>query len=444
MFRSWKSCVRFIAAIAITLGSGAGAMAEEDSPWLISKSSGEVWITAQGAQQASLAEQDKLKSGDTIRTGRNGRVLLTRGEETILVSPNSVIGIPAEQKQGLSTTILQQAGSILLEVEKRNVKHFEVETPYLAAVVKGTQFRVSVNAASTSVDVLRGQVEVADFKSGQTVQLLPGQVATAFARGKSGLALSGTGTFNPIEKGAPRAPSIQRIMVPKTGLPAPRNAGTGQQIRALGSLTHASVKLGADTRSAGAATAAHHGLRISSSLGEVHLNIHKVTNGLARAAVAPSTRSGRNEAVKDTIWGSSDAKASTAIATGSSQSNSTYSGNSSSSGSSGNSGNGGSSGNSAAGLTSTASGAVASGAVAAASVATTSSGSNGSGNGSTGNGRGNSGSNPGNHGNGNNGNGNSGNGNNGNGNGNGNGNSGNNGNGNGNNGNGNGHGKSKS
>jgi len=96
-----------------------------------------------------------LKPGDSIRTGRNGRVLLVRGEETIMISPNSVIGLPAGKKEGLSTTIVQQAGSILLEVEKRNVKHFEVETPYLAAVVKGTQFRVSVNAASTSVDVIR-------------------------------------------------------------------------------------------------------------------------------------------------------------------------------------------------------------------------------------------------------------------------------------------------
>ena len=181
-----------------------------------------------------------------------------RGEESILVSPNSVVGIPTEKKEGLSTTILQQAGSILLEVEKRNVKHFEVETPYLAAVVKGTRFRVSVNAASTSVDVARGQVEVSDFKSGQTVQLLPGQVATAFARGKSGLTLSGSGTFNPIEKGTPRAPSIERIMVPRTGLPAPRNAGIGQQIRALGPSTHAGASQ-ADRRS-GAAAAAHNAL----------------------------------------------------------------------------------------------------------------------------------------------------------------------------------------
>ena len=177
-----------------------------------------------------------MKPGDTIRTGRNGRVLLVRGEETILVSPNSVIGLPTEKKDGLSTTILQQAGSILLEVEKRNVKHFEVETPYLAAVVKGTQFRVSVNATSTSVDVLRGQVEVADFKSGQIAQVMPGQHATAFAHGKPGLSLSGSGTLNPIEQGKPRPSSIERIMVPKTGLSAPRSAANGQQVHALGHL----------------------------------------------------------------------------------------------------------------------------------------------------------------------------------------------------------------
>ena len=159
-----------------------------------------------------------LKPGDNIRTGRNGRVLLVRGEETILISPNSVVGLPAEKKEGLSTTIVQQAGSILLEVEKRNVKHFEVETPYLAAVVKGTQFRVSVNAATTSVDVIRGQVQVADFKSGQIAQVMPGQHATAFAQGNAGLSLGGSGTFSPIEHGQPRAPSIDRVPVPSAGL----------------------------------------------------------------------------------------------------------------------------------------------------------------------------------------------------------------------------------
>jgi hypothetical protein len=61
-----------------------------------------------------VKHDDLVQPGDTIRTGRTGRVLLKRGEETILVSPNSVIGVPAKKQEGLSTTIVQQAGSILL------------------------------------------------------------------------------------------------------------------------------------------------------------------------------------------------------------------------------------------------------------------------------------------------------------------------------------------
>src|SRR5437899_8174684 len=153
------------AAFALVIASSA--FAADDGTWSVKKSSGEGWMGASGVQQASVQTDEVLKPGDTIRTGRNGRVLLVRGEESILIAPNSVVGIPAEKKDGLATTITQQAGSILLEVEKKNVPHFEVETPYLAAVVKGTQFRVSVTATGTRVDVQRGQVEVVDFKTGQ-------------------------------------------------------------------------------------------------------------------------------------------------------------------------------------------------------------------------------------------------------------------------------------
>ena len=53
-----------------------------------------------GAQPASLKQEEGLKPGDTIRTGRNGRVLLVRGEETILIAPNSVIGVPPRRRTG--------------------------------------------------------------------------------------------------------------------------------------------------------------------------------------------------------------------------------------------------------------------------------------------------------------------------------------------------------
>src|SRR5205085_8192979 len=112
-------------AAACVLATASTAFAADDGAWTVSKSSGEVWLTSTGAQPASLKQEEFLKPGDTIRTGRTGRVLLQRGEESMMISPNSVVGVPSEKKEGLSTTIVQQAGSILLEVEKRNVKHFE-------------------------------------------------------------------------------------------------------------------------------------------------------------------------------------------------------------------------------------------------------------------------------------------------------------------------------
>ncbi|PSO16103.1 FecR family protein [Bradyrhizobium sp. MOS003] len=314
--------------VALTVGTACGAFAAEDGVWSVSKATGEVWVATDGAQQVSLNQDATLKPGNTIRTGRNGRVLLVRGEETILISPNSVVGLPAEKKDGLSTTIIQRAGSILLEVEKRNVKHFEVETPYLAAVVKGTQFSVTVGAGSTKVGVLRGQVEVSDFKTGQIAQVMPGQAATVFERGKPGLSLSGAGTFNPIEHGKPRASTIERVPVPKSGLSAPRNAATGHAVHALGPIDKGTKAAGVPKASHQAA-GGHAGkagvVRISSSLGEVKLNVHKVTNGLARGAAAPGqVRNANASAGSETVW--SDGKSNTPTSNSSVQTAATTSG----------------------------------------------------------------------------------------------------------------------
>ncbi len=394
--------MRHIVAIAFVLAGSASAMAADDGVWSVSKSSGEVWIATTGAQPVSLKQEDTLKPGDTIRTGRNGRVLLVRGEETILIAPNSMIGVPTEKKDGLSTTILQRAGSILLEVERKNVKHFEVETPYLAAVVKGTQFSVTVNAASTSVDVKRGQVEVSDFKSGQIALIKPGQVATSFANGKGGLSLSGSGTFNPIEQGKPRASSIERIPVPKGGLPAP-HVGDGKVIHALAPTNASSGKMASapaqQQASAVNKPAGKNVIHLSTALGEVQLNVHKATHGLAHGALTPGqARNASRDAAKDTVWSDSKSSVSTASALGQTGSNS----------------NSLASGGTASTVATTTSAAAATAATVTAAASDVAGGAGGIVNGATGNGKANNG-------NGNNGNGN-GNGNGGVGNGNGNGN----------------------
>src|SRR3974390_3634822 len=224
-------CASFFLVLSINYFVAPRAIAEDDVVWRISKSSGDVWVTTSEVQQASLTDEASLHPGANIRTGQTGRALLVRRKESILISPNSIISIPQETKEGLPTTIIQQAGSILLDVEKRNVKHFEVEKPYLAALVKGTQFRVAINKDDTRVDVLRGQVEVSDFKSGQYALVQPGQAGTVSAEGPGGLTLSGSGTLNPIQQGPPRRSSVSPALVPKEGLSASDGALKWRQVR---------------------------------------------------------------------------------------------------------------------------------------------------------------------------------------------------------------------
>ncbi len=279
-----------VAAIATGFISGsAHAESIDGRAWKIGKTSGEVWVTTPGVQPASLGDTAAVKAGDSIRTGRNGRVLLVRGEEKILIAPNSVVAIP-EKSDASSTTIVQQAGSILLEVEKRDSRNFEVETPYLVAAVKGTQFRVSVADQTARVDVVKGQVEVAENRSGRFALVLPGQTATTSIRGHSGLSVRGLGVIGPIQQGLPRANVVPRVPVPRGGFTAPSQA-SGRQVHALG--RHGNVSAGGHARAPGTAATHHRGnvaagghgraLRIGAPLGEVRLDVQKATRGLARA-----------------------------------------------------------------------------------------------------------------------------------------------------------------
>lgn len=207
-----------VTATAVAYDDNAFILALDHAPpkshvWIVNRLSGDAFLTNSAGQQAALSEGAILNPGNIIRTGQYGRVLLVRGQETILIASNSAIGISTDVTKGISTTINQWAGSILLAVEKRNEKHFEVITPYLAAVVKGTRFRVTVNKDDTSVEVLRGQVEIADFKSGQYALVLPGQMAKVFAQGPADLSLSGSGTLSPILRGPPRKSSVNPVVL---------------------------------------------------------------------------------------------------------------------------------------------------------------------------------------------------------------------------------------
>ena len=93
-------CASFLLAMFVIACVGSQALTQ-DAVWRVSKSSGEVSVTTSAGQQTALTDGATLKPGDSIRTGQTGRVLLMRGEETILISPNSAIGIPAGNREAV-------------------------------------------------------------------------------------------------------------------------------------------------------------------------------------------------------------------------------------------------------------------------------------------------------------------------------------------------------
>lgn len=263
----------FASAAAFFCACGLPAMAQ-DNIWTVAKTSGEAWVGS-ASHPASVTQKTELRPGDSIRTGRNGRVLLVRGQETILVSPNSAISLPEAGRPGLST-VIQQAGTIMLDVEKRNVQHFEVETPYLAAVVKGTRFRVSVAGGQTKVDVVRGQVQVADFRSGDYTLVNPQQFARSSGGGAPGMRVGGRGELATVLRGPAQASRVQPLSIPAGGL----KPGAGVvPLRNVQPQTSAGAAGSVQPVTARTSTG---GARVVAPIGELHLNIREVTKGMAR------------------------------------------------------------------------------------------------------------------------------------------------------------------
>lgn len=184
----------------------AAAHAED---WRITQSSGQIWLQSEDPQTVALTVDSVVPGGSTIVTGKGGRVMLVRGGQSVMVGPNSVVTVPDGDSAGM-TTILQQAGEATFDVDRRNVEHFSVETPFLAAVVKGTRFTVNVLEGRANVSVTRGLVGVTALSTGENVDVKPGQRASA--GGTAGrLTISGSGAIAAIIQGSPRYPMVDQM-----------------------------------------------------------------------------------------------------------------------------------------------------------------------------------------------------------------------------------------
>ena len=155
----------------------AAIAADED--WRVAKTSGQVRYTLDHATWVDLHAGDAVPNAAWILTGPRGRAQLVRGVESIGFQPGTMASITTTSGFfSRKTQVVQQVGALDLEIEKRSQPHTMVQTPFLAAVVKGTIFHVSVGKTKASVSVDRGLVQVTSFASGQRSNVGPRQSAT--------------------------------------------------------------------------------------------------------------------------------------------------------------------------------------------------------------------------------------------------------------------------
>lgn len=146
-------------AVALYLAALAGPTLADD--WIAERLRGAVF-TFTDSGWVELHRGDLVPDGQVVRTEAGGRVTLVRGAESVALAPNTQIEI--NDRDGKQYTTVKQAfGTVEIEAEVRNVEHFAVVTPHLAAVVKGTRFVVTSGRDSGKVEVTRGKVDVEDM-----------------------------------------------------------------------------------------------------------------------------------------------------------------------------------------------------------------------------------------------------------------------------------------
>jgi len=180
--------LRISAAVLSLALLGVPTLAWADD-WQVTKLRGNAAMLV-GETWQPLRRGDVVSDDRAIRTIGGSRMTLERGLETVALGPDTAIRIYDRTGQKY-TTVKQYSGTVGVEAEVRNVKHFAVVTTDLAAVVKGTRFTVIAGKSGSEVKVERGSVEVADNDTSETVLLGVGQSASTAAG--MGLAVNGSG-----------------------------------------------------------------------------------------------------------------------------------------------------------------------------------------------------------------------------------------------------------
>lgn len=188
MDRAFARFAFFLLVLGIGQNAALCSAASLNNEWTVESAAGTVTVEDRSATPRALLPIRtgmRLTAPFAVRTGIDGSVALSHGQDKLVVRPNSAATIPmaAASGDGVATRIAQSLGVVFYQVQHRIKDRFEVETPYLVAVVKGTTFNILVADHASTVALLEGRVLVhtPDMKAQATLE--PGQTATKSRQG---------------------------------------------------------------------------------------------------------------------------------------------------------------------------------------------------------------------------------------------------------------------
>jgi hypothetical protein len=128
------------------------------------------------ARETSAPDLTMLKDGDRVTTANAGRTVATSGNDLLRLEPRTTVTI-GEQKPATIIELLD--GTLHVKAGKReDGDTLSIETQYLVATVKGTEFAVATTDAGTAVSVTEGVVSVRSTRAtSEAFDVMPGQTA---------------------------------------------------------------------------------------------------------------------------------------------------------------------------------------------------------------------------------------------------------------------------
>ncbi len=186
---AWRAAIAALVIIGFLIGAPRVALAD-GSDWTLTEASGDVQLQQGPDGWTLIANSSALRPGSILKTGGNGRAVLTNNGDRIVVAPNNYLELPAGSA-GDSAHVRQGAGTLLYDMVPRAADRFRVDTPYLAAVIKGTIFTVAVDQSGAAVHVVRGVVQVSNALGQQATLVYPGQTAEVLGRGQGDVRVLG-------------------------------------------------------------------------------------------------------------------------------------------------------------------------------------------------------------------------------------------------------------